>query len=76
MFIRAERNTILDIPSSLLVDGFIHLMAAYYVFNVEYSKPTRSCLFFFQDILMNKPDRVRKRPIRYSTFLVNSGIQE
>ena len=46
--------------------------ASYYVFGVEYPKMCRVLLFFFQDILMERPDMhgpAKRRPTRYKTFI-------
>ena len=55
MFICSENDVILDIAhdSATLVDGIIHLMAAYYVFHVEYPKICRNSFLFLQDIARN-----------------------
>ena len=72
MFVCGENNIIVEVPTNKVINGFIHLMATYYVFNVEYSfcRPT---LFFFQDILLEMQDK-KKRPTRYSTFICTSGL--
>lgn len=72
MFVCAENTTVIEVPTNKLIDGYIHLMATYYVFNVEYSIG-RSTLLFLQDILLEMPDK-KKRPTRYSTFISNSGL--
>lgn len=71
IFVCAENVVILEVPTTELVDGFIHLMAAYYVFNVQYPNFCKATLFFFQDILMAMPDKGHHRPTRYSTFITN-----
>lgn len=71
MFICAENEVILEIPTSKLVDGLVHLMAMYYVFDVQYPSFCKATLFFIQDILMEKSD-ITKRPTRYKTFIQNS----
>ena len=65
IFVCAENNVIMEVPTNKFIDGIVHLMAAYYVFNVQYPnfcKPT------LQDIIMNMNDKGR-RPTRYSTFI-------
>ena len=68
MVICAENRTVVEVPGEQLVDGIVFLMASYYALNVAYPKPYRSLLFFFQDILMQKPD-TGNRPIRYKAFI-------
>ena len=60
IFVCAE-NT--EVPTNGLIDGFIHLMAAYYVFNVQYPNFCKALLFFFQDILMGMPDKGNIGPL-------------
>ena len=54
-----------------LIDGFIHLMAIYYVFNVEYPSACKATLYFLQDILMEMPVVDHYRPTKY---LSSSGL--
>ena len=72
MILCAENEEIVEVPGETLVEGLIHLMASYYVFGVEYPKMCRALLFFFQDILMERPDMhgpAKSRPTRYKTFI-------
>ena len=70
MFIAAENDSILEVPSSSFKDGLVQLMAAYYVYNVQYPAMCKSILFFLQDVVMDKPDAgSRNRPTRYSSYL-------
>ena len=52
---------VIEVPTIKLIDGFIHLMATYYVFNVEYSFCRPTLLFlqdvFLQDVLLEMPDK-------------------
>ena len=75
MFICAENNVALEIPAAnnTLVHGMIHLMAMYYVFDVQYPSFCKATLFFLQDILMEKPDKT-KRPTRFMTFIENHSL--
>lgn len=74
MFVCAENEVAFEIPTSInLVDGFVHLMAMYYVFDVQYPPFARASLFFLQDILMGRPDKL-KRPTRYTTFIHNHNL--
>ena len=70
MFLCAENQSSMEVPSMKLVDGIAHLMAAYYVFGVEYSRSCRPSLLFLQEYLMGIKEDLH-RPIRYSMF-VNS----
>ena len=74
MFICAENEVSLEVPTTTkLVDGLVHLMAMYYVFDVGYPTVCKATLFFMQDILMGKRDP-GKRPTRYSTFIQNREL--
>ena len=58
-----------------LAEGIALLMAAYYVYHIQYPSAFRSTLYFFQDILMDKKDKKNKaRPTRYSLYLTNLGF--
>lgn len=71
MFICAENTIIVEVPSTELCDGIVHLMSAYYVFNVGYNF-CKATLYFFQDVLMDMPDKKgTQRPTRYSTYINN-----
>ena len=70
MFVCAEKTVVLEVPSRVFVDGLIHLMSAYYVFNVNYNF-CKSTLYFIQDVLMDMPDKGAHRPTRYSTYINN-----
>ena len=50
----AENDTIADIETDKLIDGLTHLMACYYVFNVEYPSVCKTSLFFLQEIVMGR----------------------
>ena len=65
MLVCAENEAIIEIPTMQLVDGLIHLMAAYYVYNVQYPSVCKATLFFLQDILMERPDKAVRKPTRY-----------
>ena len=72
MFICAENQELFEVPGERLVEGLLHLMASYYVFGVDYPKVCRALLFFFQDIIMERPDThgpAKNRPTRYKTFV-------
>ena len=68
MFISAENEALMKIPSTTVLSGIAHLMAAYYVLDVQYPKVCKSSFFFFQDIIMDKPDDL-PRPVRYNTYI-------
>ena len=69
MFICAENEQSFEVPSNKkLVDGLVHLMAMYYVFDVQYPAFCKATLLFMQDIIMRRPD-TSKKPTRYSTFI-------
>ena len=74
IFICAENTIVVEVPSNNLVDGLIHLMATYYVFNVQYPGFCKASLLFLQDVLMAMPEPGVHRPTRYSTFISSSGL--
>ena len=51
MFVCAENTAVAEVPTDKFIDGFVHLMATYNVFNVEYNV-CRPILLFLQDILL------------------------
>ena len=77
MFLCAENAALLELPSTDLVEGFVYLMAAYYVFNVQYPNNSKAILYFLQDVLMERPDKnsaAKHRPVRYASFLSKTGL--
>ena len=68
MFITAENQVIVELNTTKLIDGLIHLMAIYYVMDVSYPKCCKPTYFFLQDVLMGDLDEF-PRPTRYSTFV-------
>ena len=67
LFIAGEDDNLMELPVISIGEGIVYLMAAYYVFSVEYPNPYKPLLFFFQDFIMDKADN-GKRPTRYATF--------
>ena len=61
-FLCAENVAIMELPSSTIQTGIAHLMAAYYVFDVQYPKMCKPTLFYFQDVIMDKTDNL-SRPV-------------
>ena len=77
IFLCAEDNIIMEVQNSTkleLIDALVHLMAAYYVFNVAYPSVCKTTFYFLQDIIMGKGEAGARRPIRYSTFLTGKGL--
>ena len=72
MFISAESEAMMELPTAVLIEGIAYLMAAYYVLDVQYPKVCIQTFFFFQDVIMDKSDS--PRPIRYSTYIKNMGF--
>lgn len=72
MFLSAENEALMELPSTTILNGIAHLMAAYYVLDVQYPKVCKSTLFFFQDIIMDEPDNL-PRPVRYNTYIKTLG---
>ena len=68
ILLTAEKQVIMEMPTTRLIDGFIILMATYYVFDVCYPKHCKQSLLFFQDILMESSD-YGSRPTRYYLLL-------
>ena len=46
MILCGENEEITEVPGETLVEGLLHLTAAYYVFGVEYSKSAEHCYTF------------------------------
>ena len=62
----------MEVPGETLTEGILHLMASYYVYGVEYPKGCKSLLYFYQDVVLQKPDTAgaaKSRPTRYKTFV-------
>ena len=68
MIVCAENEELFEMPGETLLEGIMHLMAAYYVYNVEYPRGCKGLLYFIQDILMERSGS-GKRPTRYKTFI-------
>ena len=68
MFIAAENDSLMELAGNTIAEGITYLMSTYYVFHIQYPKLYQPLLFFFQDIIMDKPDD-GKRPTRYSSFV-------
>ena len=47
MILCGENEKIIEVPGETLVEGLLHLTAAYYVFGVEYPKCAEHCYTFF-----------------------------
>lgn len=60
-----EKDIVIEDSDLKLVSGLSHLVAAYYVFHVAYPKK-------FKMKMMGG----EKRPVRYTTFLTNSGLSK
>ena len=74
MFLCAENSAICELPVASLNEGFIVLMAAYYVLDVEYPGSWKPTLLFFQDFLMDKKEPTKGRPVRYATYTKQLGL--
>ena len=70
MFLCAEEESIMEVPSTELIDAVRHLMAAYYVLGSAYPRQCRPSLLFFQEYVMGIKESAHT-PIRYTTY-VNS----
>lgn len=73
VFIAGEDDNLMELPATTIGGAIVYLMAAYYVFNVEYPKPYQPLLYFFQDFIMDKPSK-GKRPTRYASFAATISI--
>ena len=73
MFLCAENDSLLEVPANTLTDGFTHLMAAYYVFDVGYPRGCMPSLYFLQDVVLDRPDNL-PRPIRYTAYVRSVGF--
>lgn len=74
MFVVAENEALLELSSVSLVEGFVYLIATYYIFNVSYPNYCKPTLYFLQDVLLARPDANTRRPVRYSSFLSRHGL--
>ena len=75
VFLCAENRDILEV--STLVEGLIQLMAAYYVYSVQYPNMCKATLYFLQDIVLGRPDKsgpAKARPTRYNVLLTKVGL--
>lgn len=50
MFIAGEDDNLMELPVISIGEGIVYLMAAYYVFSVEYPNPYKPLLFFFNTL--------------------------
>ena len=76
MLVVAENEALLELSSVSLVEGFVHLIATYYIiFNVSYPNYCKPTLYFLQDVLLARPDANTRRPVRYSSILSRHGLQ-
>ena len=72
MFFSAENESIMELPSTTILNGVAHLMAAFYVLGAQYPRVCKQSFLFFQDIIMDKPDKLTK-PVRYSANVKSLG---
>ena len=64
----AGEDDLMELPVTMIGEGIAYLlMAAYYVFSVEYTNAYKPLLYFYQDFVMDKADD-GKRPTRYAAF--------
>ena len=63
----AEKNVLHEITDFTVIDGLISLLAAYYVFHVNYPKsvPAQSLLLFLQECLLVNLEPNTKKSARY-----------
>ena len=75
----AEGDVILTLDNFTVSDGLLHLIASYYIYDINYpsSTPALSMLLFFQEILLCVQDDIHtyKKSAKYST-LVNMLLME
>ena len=53
-FILVEKAILCEVPC--LSTALFVAFASYYVFNLEYPKPVKNILYFFQDFIVKHPD--------------------
>ena len=56
MILCGENEEITEVQGKTLIEELLHWMAAHYVCEIEYLN-VQTLLYFFQDILMERPDR-------------------
>ena len=62
-FVVAEKNVLFEVTDFTVIDGLISLLAAYYVFHVNYPKsvPAQSLLLFLQEYLLENLEPSTKK---------------
>ena len=65
MFLIAEGDALMKLNAISILEGIVHLMASYYVFDIEYPKPSKPTFHFLQDVIIDKNDGT----VRYSTYV-------
>ena len=72
-FIVAEKQILLEVDGFNILEGLITLLSCYYVFYVSYPKsgPAAGTLLFLQEVVLNEPAKLIRKPARYSS-LINS----
>ena len=72
-FIVAEKEILLEVDGFNIMEGLITLLSCYYVFYVSYPKsgPAAGTLLFLQEVVLNEPAKLIRKPARYSS-LINS----
>ena len=73
MFLIAEGDALMELNATSILEGIVHLMASYYVFDIEYPKSSKPTFHFLQDVIMDKNDGT-SRSVRYSTYVKSAGL--
>ena len=73
MFLCVENDPLFEIPANTLSEGFMYLMAVYYVYDVNYPRGCMPSLYFLHDIVLGQPDNL-SRPVRYTTYVRSVGL--
>ena len=67
MFISAERKAMMELPSTIIIEGSVYLMAVYYVLDVQYRIVAVRHSFFFKALLWTSMTILDDH--RYSIYL-------
>ena len=71
LYLVAERNVVLKIPSGMsIAQSLAILMACYYIFNMEYPTSLKNVFLMLEATIMGRPHEARKRVV------INKFLQE
>ena len=72
-FAVAEKEVMVEINPPTIFNALSTLLQIYYILHIGYpcstSTPAASILYFWQDMILEKPDTSIKKPSRYTSFI-------